>query len=356
MSTGVDIRDLEFIVFLRPVKSRILFEQMMGRGTRKGDRYPDKSHFTVFDCFDGTLIEYFNHATGITAEPPDRPSRTLKQIIEDIWDNKDRAYNIGCLVKRLQRMDKECSGEARDSFAQFVGHSDIAGYARDLPRNLLHDFLGTMQLLRKEEFQYLLAHHRPPRTFLVAIENEDNVSSQWLIHGLDGQDYKPEDYLDAFVQFVRDHADQIDAIKILLDRPQDWSVEALAELKKTLATAPQHFTITTLQKAHQVAYSKALVDIISMIKHALKNEPLKSVEERVDAAISRIAEARTFTDEQLRWLARIRDHLVQDLSIQQEDFDVIPVFADFGGAAKANRVFEGHLKELLVDINKAIAA
>lgn len=34
LSTGVDIPDLEFLVFLRPVKSRILFEQMLGRGTR----------------------------------------------------------------------------------------------------------------------------------------------------------------------------------------------------------------------------------------------------------------------------------------------------------------------------------
>jgi len=57
LSTGVDIPDLEFIVFLRPVKSRILFEQMLGRGTRKSERYPDKSHFVVFDCFNGTLLD-----------------------------------------------------------------------------------------------------------------------------------------------------------------------------------------------------------------------------------------------------------------------------------------------------------
>jgi type I restriction enzyme R subunit len=38
LSTGVDIPDLEFIVFLRPIKSRILFEQMLGRGTRKGEQ------------------------------------------------------------------------------------------------------------------------------------------------------------------------------------------------------------------------------------------------------------------------------------------------------------------------------
>jgi type I restriction enzyme R subunit len=89
LTTGVDIPDLEFVVFLRPVKSRILFEQMLGRGTRKGERFPDKPHFTVFDCFDGTLLAYFKQATGITAEPVDPPTRvegacrklpTLKRI------------------------------------------------------------------------------------------------------------------------------------------------------------------------------------------------------------------------------------------------------------------------------------
>src|SRR4029077_18820431 len=105
MSTGVDIPDLEYLVFLRPVKSRILFEQMLGRGTRRGEKYPDKSHFTVFDCFDGTLLKYFRNATAITAEPPEKELRTIKQIIEDVWENRDRDYNIRCLVRRLQRID-----------------------------------------------------------------------------------------------------------------------------------------------------------------------------------------------------------------------------------------------------------
>src|SRR5690606_4999214 len=32
LSTGVDVPDIEYIVFLRSMKSRILFEQMIGRG------------------------------------------------------------------------------------------------------------------------------------------------------------------------------------------------------------------------------------------------------------------------------------------------------------------------------------
>ena len=132
LTTGVDIPDLEFIVFLRPVKSRILFEQMLGRGTRKGEKFPDKSHFVVFDCFDGTLLEYFRQATAITADPPTGVMRTIPEIIDDIWANRDREYNIRCLSKRLQRIDKEMHGDARADFAAFVPEGDLAAYAKNL--------------------------------------------------------------------------------------------------------------------------------------------------------------------------------------------------------------------------------
>src|SRR5438445_7977112 len=126
LTTGVDIPDLEFLVFLRPVKSRILFEQMLGRGTRRGEQYSDKSHFTVFDCFDGTLLAYFKEATGITSEPLDQSSRTIVEVIDDIWNNRDRDYNIGCLVKRLHRIDKQMAAEARGPFAAFIPDGDLA--------------------------------------------------------------------------------------------------------------------------------------------------------------------------------------------------------------------------------------
>jgi len=149
LSTGVDIPDLEFIVFLRPVQSRILFEQMLGRGTRLGERFRDKSHFVVFDCFGGTLLEYFRQATGITAEPPERETRPIVQVIKDIWDNRDREYNTRVLVRRLQRIDKEMSGEGRDLFAAFVPGGDLKRYAAGLPSRLREDFTDTMELLQK---------------------------------------------------------------------------------------------------------------------------------------------------------------------------------------------------------------
>ena len=111
LTPGIDIPDLEFLVFLRPVKSRILFEQMLGRGTRKGEKYPDKSHFVVFDCFDGTLLEYFRSVTCMTAEPPEADGKAIAQIIEEIWNNQDRDYSWrSCSARVLVHLRRERSG------------------------------------------------------------------------------------------------------------------------------------------------------------------------------------------------------------------------------------------------------
>ncbi len=354
LSTGVDIPDLEYIVFLRPVKSRILFEQMLGRGTRKGEKFPDKSHFTVFDCFGGTLLEYFRQATAITSDPPEKPTRTIVEVIEDIWANRDRDYNIRCLVKRLQRIDKEMAPEAREMFASFgLPDGDVGRYAQELPAKLKKDFTGAMQLLRDPEFQRpLVDYPRRKRTFVKAIGYEDTVTSESFL-----SEKKPEDYLAAFARFVKENATTITAIEILLGRPRDWGTEALSDLKTKLRTAPDHFTVERLQRAHQACYAKDLVDIISMVKHAARQEePLLTAEERVARAFGKITAGRTFNAAQKAWLDHIRDHLIENLTIDQTDFDGALVLLNRGGWGAANKAFEGALPKLLRTLNEAIAA
>ncbi len=359
LSTGVDIPDLEFIVFLRPVKSRILFEQMLGRGTRKGEQHSDKSHFTVFDCFNGSLVEFFKKSTTMTTEPPDKPARTITEVIDAIWANKDRDYNTGCLVKRLQRIDKEMAAEARDLFAAHgIPDGDIAKFATQLQAKLKTDFTGTMQLLRTPGLLSAFEKYpRRPKTFLRAIENEDQVSSEYMIRDGLGKEHKPEDYLELFSRFIRENATQIEAVKILLERPADWSTTALNELKQKLTAAPERFTIEVLQKAHQMRHHKSLADIISMVKHAAKEQsPLLSAEERATKAITAVSAGKMFTPEQQQWLDRIRASLVENLSIDPDDFDVLPTLEGAGGWGKANKVFGGRLEELIRELNQAIAA
>ena len=358
LSTGVDIPDLEFIVFLRPVKSRILFEQMLGRGTRKSENLPDKSHFTVFDCFDGTLLEYFRQASAFTREPPDKPTRTVKEVVDDIWANKDRTYNVGCLVKRLQRVDKEMAGEAREQFEAFIPNGDMAAFAAKLRDAIATKFTETMKLLRNETFQDLLVNYpRPKRGFVVAPEAEDTVTSRWLIRDGTGKEHQPADYLKLFADYVRQNPDQIDAIRILFDRPADWGTDALGELRKKLATTREKFTEDNLRKAHAGAYNKPLADIISMVKHAADDAaPLLTAEERVDAALAKLTAGKTLKPAGTLWLGRIREHLVANLTIDKDDFEFVPIFAREGGWPQADKAFDGGLDALLHELNEAMAA
>ena len=147
------------------------------------------------------------------------------------------------------------------------------------------------------------------------------------------------------------------AIGILLDRPADWNPQALVELRKKLTTAPEHFTIDLLQKAHDLRYHKALVDLISMVKHAAKDqEPLLTAAERVDRAFTKLTGGRLFTPEQEQWLGRIREHLVANLSFDEDDFENIPVLQHAGGWSNANKAFAGKLEGILRQINEAVAA
>lgn len=358
LTTGVDIPDLEFLVFLRPVKSRILFEQMLGRGTRLGDKYPDKSNFVVFDCFDGTLLEYFKNTTDITAEPPASDVKSIAELIEDIWQNRDRDYNANRLVKRLRRIDKAMSGDARDNFAAYIPAGDLGAYAEGLKVKLHSAFTDTMNLLRDPGFQDLLVNYkRPGRRFVVAHGVTDSVESEWLIRGADGNEYKPEDYLQAFERFVHDNSGHIEGLQILLNRPGEWSTEALRELRETLTRAPERFTEDNLRRAFEAKHHKALIDIISMIKRAVADSSLLlTAEERVNAAVARVADGRPLTDDQRRWLDYIRQHLIQNLTIDREDFENVPVLANRGGWGRANRVFEGHLAELIADVHRELIA
>lgn len=354
LSTGVDIPSLEFVVFMRPVKSRILWVQMLGRGTRLCSEI-NKEKFVIFDCFDGTLIEYFKDTTDFKVEPPQKEPIPIHQVIENIYQNIDREYFIKVLTKRIRRIDRAMSGKAREKFAAFIADGDMKKFADNLPRMVKENFANTMNLLRNQKFQDLLVNYeRAKRQFWVGYEVADDVSSEVMIRK--GSAYqKPEDYLDSFARFVKENPEHIEAIRVLLERPKDWNTNILDDLRKKLAR--NDFPEKELQKAYRLVHHKALADIISMVKHAARDEePVLTSEERVDRAMEKITTGKTFTEEQRQWLGYIRQHLIENLTVEVADFDYAPVFARHGGQVKAKKVFEGQLNSLVKELNYAVAA
>ncbi len=353
LTTGVDIPAIEMVVFMRVVKSRIMWVQMLGRGTRKCPEI-HKEKFTIFDCFDGSLIEYFKNTTDFKVNIQSE-TVPISEIIERIYDNRDRDYNTSRLIKRLRRIENNMGAEAREAFSKYIPDGDIKAFADGLKENLKNNFTETMNLLRNKDFQKLLEDYpRPGKIFLKGYDIKDTVEHEVLFRV--GGDYqKPEDYLKLFDEFVRNNPEHIDAIEILLSRPSGWNTDALDELRDKLKKSD--FSERDLQRGHELVYKKPLADIISMIKHASNEEDLLfSAKERVEKAVGKIVNAHAFNDEQLEWLAYIKEHLIENLAISSEDFEIMPVFERHGGLSKAKQIFGTDFESLINEINTTLAA
>ena len=64
---------------------------------------------------------------------------------------------------------------------------------------------------------------------------------------------------------------------------------------------------------------------------------------------------RAFTDEQLRWLEMMRDHIATSVEMELDDFDLTP-FTDEGGLAKASKVFGKELRAIVRELNEVLVA
>lgn len=355
LSTGVDIPALEYIVFLRPVKSRILWTQMLGRGTRKCIDI-NKEFFTIFDCFDGTMIEYFKDSTDFVIEVTEsKDAVDVKQIVENIWNNVERDYNINRLIKRLRRVADTMSANARDDFSKFIPEGAVTPFTDNLKENLRVSFNKTMDILRNREFQELMENYdRARNPFYVSYSTVDTVSSD-LMFKYGEKSLQPADYLEQFSIFINENKEKIEALTILFNNPRKWNSAALKEIRNEMKK--NSFDEIKVQQAYRLTGHKALADIISMIKNAKDHKnPLLTASERVETAITKLMKKSTFNSEQTEWLNYIKEHLIINLAIDKDNFDLVPVLERHGGLAKAKKVFGNQFEEIIEMINEAVAA
>jgi type I restriction enzyme R subunit len=77
LSTGVDARNLRFVVLMRPVGSMVEFKQIVGRGTRV---YEGKDHFTIIDFYD-------NHTKFSDSDWDGPPEEIETKVITEVEEN-----------------------------------------------------------------------------------------------------------------------------------------------------------------------------------------------------------------------------------------------------------------------------
>jgi type I restriction enzyme R subunit len=163
--------------------------------------------------------------------------------------------------------------------------------------------------------------------------------------------------LQEFEKFVRINPQHIEALEILLKKPKEFDTKQLKTLREKLATQPDYLVDKFTEKNLRRACSQELADIISIIRYAAKGGELLTVERRVDKAIMKVKSDRSFTEEQNKWLDLIRTHLIENLLMEKEDVEMLPIFTREGASwGKLNKVFDGKLETIIHEINEAIAA
>ncbi len=301
------------------------------------------------------MLEYFKNTTSITAEAPIKPTKTICEIVQAIADNQSKAYNIKVLSKRLQRISKNITQESRNEFNYILGE-DIADFAMSLEDRLSKNWAGIIKILQNKAFSHICENYqRPKREFIIAETAEDIVTSEVIFRSMGGKELKPADYLKTFEEFVRKNPEHIDAIDILLNKPEDFHTDELKSLRQKLATTPDNLVDKFNEHNLCRAYNNELADIVSIIRHAARNDELLTVATRIDRALTKVKAKHHFTESQEKWLELIHHHLVDNLLIEKDDIDTLPIFTREGiGYAKLNRVFEDKLDELLREINEAV--
>lgn len=345
LTTGIDVPEIVNLVFLRRVRSRILYEQMIGRATRRCDAI-GKEVFHIFDAVElyDALAAHTNVAPVVV-----QPKLTFAQLaaeLEAVDDVDARAEFHAQLQAKLQRKVRRLTDVAAEQFQQLTGSSPqdaadlISHQSPDESRAWFAAHPGAAPFLDKvlgEQTQILISEH------------EDAVRR--VEHGY-GKGQKPEDYLSSFGAWVRENLNSVPALKLVTTKPRDLTRQQLVELK--LALDAEGFNEATLRTAwRDVTNQEIAASILGFIRQQALGDPLVPYEVRVDKALARVLARQAWTKPQRTWLERIGNQLRAQSVVDRRLLDE-GSFKDQGGFDRLNRVFGGELEQVLGDLNEAV--
>ncbi len=353
ITTGTDVPAVTNLVFLRRVRSRILYEQMLGRGTRLCENLygpkEDKASFRVFDAVNlyAALLPHSEMRPVVTR--PKLPFVQLAAELQALTDAEARAEVHDQLLAKLRAKRRVL--ESND--VNFEGCQKLTGMTPC-------EFVTHMATLTPDEVQeWFKAHPKVPEFLDLARLEPDRVliSSHpdevvRLERGYGDNGQRPGDYLESFRAFVTANRDAIAALKLVVQRPRDLTRQALKELKVELQQAG--FTETHLQTAWRETRNEDIAaTIIGYVRHVMTGEALRPYKERVAAAMKTVLAARPWTPPQRKWLERIGKQLETETVVDRQAFDHGQFQAE-GGFNRLNKVFNGELEAILAEIVEAI--
>ncbi|WP_445620269.1 type I restriction-modification system endonuclease [Kushneria sp. Sum13] len=369
LTTGIDVPAICHLVFMRRVKSRILYEQMIGRATRRCDEV-GKTVFRIYDPVDiyAALAEVSTMKPlvkdpGISLEQlageltdPERLERALDTPGEQAGESQAHVV-LSQLSQKLMRVLRkaESAAEHKPEVRQKLDELETLW---EVPPKSLHKHLlelgptGAARFVQQhsglirqlEAVKALMGSERMP----VISEHADEIRERTQSYGVH---QRPEDYLESFEAFIREQINESAALAAVVNRPRDLTREQLKEVRLLL---DQHgYSEAHLQTAvRQQTNQDIAASIIGHIRRAALGEALVPFEQRVNNAMAHIYARQAWTPVQRQWLARLAKQLTHEVILDRDTINRMPAFK--GGAKKLDNVLQDQLDTVLEAMNEAL--
>jgi len=351
LTTGVDVPSITDLVFLRRVKSRILYEQMIGRATRLCENLygpnQDKESFRIFDA-----VQLYDALQDYSDMKPvvQQPDITFTQLVGELRELDDENHIAEVFDQFMAKLNRKRSAlkQNADALEERTGYApdELSDRFRSGGPDVLREFLNEdpnfasfLDDLRYESPQYKLISQHPDKVREVE-------------RGFGTENVRPEPYLKGLHDWIEVNRNKLTALEVVLQRPRDLTREQLQELQIELSRAG--YTETQIREAvHETSNQDIAASIIGFLRSQALGSSLVPYEERVERALHRVLQEHDWNSVQKRWLERIAKQIQQNIVVDRSALDQ-PPFAQKGGFNRLNKIFDGQLSDVLDEMQEEV--
>ena len=395
VATGTDIKPLECLVFMRDVRSKNYYEQMLGRGCRTLG-YDDLARVTPSATSNKYLYAVVD-CVGVTksmktdTRPLERkPTASMKDLMMSIVMGARDDDTIISLANRLLRLYAIMSKSEQDKAKELAGGKPVNQMAKDMLDAFDEDVVieraeadgstfeeaqaalveKAVEPIFSPELRAYLENVRKTHDQLIDNVNLDTVVfSGWD----DDREEEAERTLSVFREFLEDNRDELEALQVIYGqtyKQRPLTLRMIKDLHEAMYDAPYRIDVDRVWHSYEVldkpgvtrrdAVGK-LMDIISLIRYELGQEKIlrpfeTSVAEKFRSWVfSKNAGNEHFTDEQMDWLRMLRDHIATSASVTTDDLELSP-FGEKGGLGRFYQLFGKEYLSIIEEMNLTLVA
>ena len=349
LTTGIDVPKITNLVFLRRVNSRILFEQMLGRATRRCDEI-GKETFTIFDAVD--IYDKLQATSSMKPVATD-PKLTFTKLETELTNSSDDNFTElvrDQFIAKLQSKRRHLTDTQQQQFEAVTGQSPEA-------------FIKDLQTMDSKDIADWFVQHQGLGEILDAKLGQSSPSKPIIISGHDdevievrhgyGDNQKPEDYLKAFDNFVNANSNRLAALELVIKRPWKLTRRHLKEVAMELEK--NAFREQDLKAAwHDVKNEDIAARIMGFIRQAALGEPLIPWEDRVNQALQTLLAVKDWTTPQKNWFEAIAKQTIATTVVDNKALDNGILKDQQGGIRRANKLFDNKAEEVLEEFRKEL--